>query len=147
MIGQDPLDLRGQVAFVTGAGQGAGRAIALAFARHNAGGVAVNDFVATRARAVADEIIALGVPAIALAGDVGDHDTVTSLVTAAEQALGPIALLVNNAGNAGPDATMGLSPPFWETAPQDWDRYFRTNLQGVMNCCHAALPGDRKSVV
>jgi NAD(P)-dependent dehydrogenase (short-subunit alcohol dehydrogenase family) len=48
---------------------------------------------------------------------------------------------VNNAGNAGPTATMGLSPPFWETQPQDWDRYFRTNLQGVMNCCHVALPG------
>ena len=46
MIGEDPLDLGGQIAFVTGAGQGAGRAIALALARHNAGGVAVNDFVA-----------------------------------------------------------------------------------------------------
>ena len=42
MIGPDPLDLRSQVAFVTGAGQGAGRAIALALARHNAGGVVVN---------------------------------------------------------------------------------------------------------
>jgi 3-oxoacyl-[acyl-carrier protein] reductase len=30
---------------------------------------------------------------------------------------------------------------FWETDPADWERYFRTNLQGVMNCCHAALPG------
>ena len=49
MIGEDPLDLGGQFAFVTGAGQGAGRAIALALARHNAGGVAVNDFVAERA--------------------------------------------------------------------------------------------------
>ena len=43
MIGEDPLDLGGQIAFVTGAGQGAGRAIALALARHNAGGVAVNE--------------------------------------------------------------------------------------------------------
>jgi len=50
-------------------------------------------------------------------------------------------LLVNNAGNAGPEASMGLSPPFWESEPKDWDRYFRTNLQGVMNCCHVALPG------
>ena len=39
MIGEDPLDLGGQIALVTGAGQGAGRAIALALARHNAGGV------------------------------------------------------------------------------------------------------------
>ena len=141
MIGQDPLDLAGQVAFITGAGQGAGRAIALAFARHNAGGVAVNDFVAERADAVVAEIRALGVAAIAAPADVGDHDSVRAAMAAAAQALGPITLLVNNAGNAGPSATMGLSPPFWETAPDEWDRYFRTNLQGVMNCCHVALPG------
>ena len=141
MIGQDPLDLDGQVAFVTGAGQGAGRAIALAFARHNAGGVAVNDFVAERAEVVAGEIRALGVPAVAAPADVGSHDSVKSAMSAAEQALGPITLLVNNAGNAGPSATMGLSPPFWETDPGDWDKYFRTNLHGVMICSHAALPG------
>lgn len=141
MIGQDPLDLSGQIAFITGAGQGAGRAIALAFARHNAGGVAVNDFVAQRADAVVEEIRVLGVPAVAAAGDVGDHDAVQSAMAAAAQTLGPISLLVNNAGNAGPEATMSLSPPFWESAPQDWERYFRTNLQGVMNCCHVALPG------
>ncbi len=141
MIGSDPLDLRGQIAFVTGAGQGAGRAIALALARHNAGGVAVNDFVAERANAVVQEIRNLGVPALAAAADVGDNHSVSAAMAAATEALGPITLLVNNAGNAGPTATMGLSPPFWETAPQDWDRYFRTNLHGVMNCCHVALPG------
>jgi NAD(P)-dependent dehydrogenase (short-subunit alcohol dehydrogenase family) len=141
MIGADPLDLRGQVAFVTGAGQGAGRAIALALAHHNSGGVAVNDFVAERADAVAQQIREMGVPAVAVTADVGDIDSVNAAMTAAAQALGPITLLVNNAGNAGPTATMGLSPPFWETAPRDWDRFFRTNLQGVMNCCHSALPG------
>jgi len=141
MIGQDPLDLSGQVAFITGAGQGAGRAIALAFAHHNAGGVAVNDFVTERADAVVAEIMALGIPAVAAPADVGDHDSVQTAISTAAQALGPITLLVNNAGNAGPSATMGLSPPFWETAPDEWDRYFRTNLQGVMNCCHVALPG------
>lgn len=141
MIGEDPLDLDGQVAFVTGAGQGAGRAIALALARHNAGGVAVNDFVAERAEAVVAEIAALGVPAVAAPADVGDHQSVKNALDDMARALGPVTLLVNNAGNAGPTATMGLSPQFWETDPGDWDRYFRTNLQGVMNCCHAALPG------
>lgn len=140
MIGNDPLDLGGQIAFVTGAGQGAGRAIALAFARHNAGGVAVNDFAADRAAAVVEEIKALGVPAFAAPADVGDHAQVKSAIEAAAQALGPVTLLVNNAGNAGPSATMGLSPPFWETNPDEWDRYFHTNLHGVMNCCHAAVP-------
>lgn len=141
MMGDDPLDLRGQVAFISGAGQGAGRAIALAFARHNVGGVAVNDFVAERAELVAGEISALGVAAVAVQADVGDYASVRSAMDTAEQALGPVSLLVNNAGNAGPAATMGFSPPFWETAPGDWDPYLRTNLLGVMNCCHAALPG------
>jgi 3-oxoacyl-[acyl-carrier protein] reductase len=141
VIGEDPLDLGGQIALVTGAGQGAGRAIALALARHNAGGVAVNDFVAERAQAVVEEIEALGVRAMAAPADVGDYPAVERVVRAIEGTLGAITLLVNNAGNAGPDARMGVSPPFWESAPKDWERYFHTNLQGVMNCCHVALPG------
>jgi len=136
----DTLDLGGQVAFVSGAGQGAGRAIALALARHGAGGVAVNDFVAERAAAVAAEIQALGVPAIAVPADVGDHAAVCAAMAGAAT-LGPVTILVNNAGNAGPDHVMRPSPLFWETDPADWDRFFRTNLQGVMNCCHAVLPG------
>lgn len=140
MIGPDPLDLGGQVAFVSGAGQGAGRAIALALARHGAGGVAVNDFVGERAHAVADEIRALGVPAVAVPADVGDLASVRAAMAQAAT-LGPVTILVNNAGNAGPDHVMRPTPLFWETDPADWDRYFRTNLQGVMNCCHAALPG------
>lgn len=139
MIGADPLDLGGQIALVTGAGQGAGRAIALALARHNAGGVAVNDFVLERAAAVATEIEALGVPTLAVAGDVGDRTAVGTVVAGA-CALGPVTLLVNNAGNAGPHTTMRLSSLFWETEPAEWDRFFRTNLLGVMNCCHAVLP-------
>ena len=141
MIGNDPLDLGGQIAFVTGGGQGAGRGIALALARHNAGGVAVNDFVLERAEAVAAEIKALGVPAVAVQADVGDYASVKTAIDTATAALGPITLLVNNAGNAGPNADMRASPLFWETDPQEWDRYFHTNLHGVMNCCHAALPG------
>ena len=140
MAGEDLLDLGGQAAFVTGAGQGAGRGIALMLARHNAGGVAVNDYVLARAEAVAAEIEALGVRAVPVHADVGDHASVGRAFAAAADALGPISLLVNNAGNAGPDATIGHSPLFWETDPADWDRYVRTNLTGVMNCCHAALP-------
>jgi len=141
MIGTDPLDLGGQVAFVTGAGQGAGRGIALALTRHNAGGIAVNDYVQERAEAVVAEIEALGVRALAVPADVGDHAAVRAAIATATGALGPVTILVNNAGNAGPNAQMGHSPAFWETNPEEWDRYFRTNLQGVMNCCHAALPG------
>jgi NAD(P)-dependent dehydrogenase (short-subunit alcohol dehydrogenase family) len=140
VIGSDLLDLGGQNALVTGAGQGAGRAIALMLSRHNAGGVAVNDFVMERAAAVAAEITAMGVRAVPVQADVGDHASVSAAFEKARSVLGPITMLVNNAGNAGPDATMGRSPLFWETQPAEWERYFRTNLQGVMNCCHVALP-------
>jgi 3-oxoacyl-[acyl-carrier protein] reductase len=66
---------------------------------------------------------------------------VGAAMTAARSALGPITILVNNAGNAGPNATIGHTQYFWQTDPADWDRYFSTNLRGVMNCCHVALPG------
>jgi 3-oxoacyl-[acyl-carrier protein] reductase len=141
MTGDDPLDLGGQIAFVTGAGQGAGRAIALALARHHAGGVAVNDYYPERAAAVVAEIRALGVPALAVPADVSDYAAVTSAIQRATKALGPVTLLVNNAGNAGPTSAIGHGPLFWEVPPDDWDRFFRTNLHGVMNCCHIAIPG------
>jgi NAD(P)-dependent dehydrogenase (short-subunit alcohol dehydrogenase family) len=141
MIDKDLLGLKGQIAFVTGAGQGAGRDIAHALAAHDAGGVAVNDFVLERAEAVAAEIREAGVPAIGVQADVGDLASVRAAMTRTATELGPVTILVNNAGMAGPNASMGHSPPFWETDPADWDRYFRTNLNGVLNCCHAALPG------
>jgi 3-oxoacyl-[acyl-carrier protein] reductase len=141
MIGEDVLDLKGQVAVVTGAGQGAGRGIALMLARHNAGGVAVNDFVIERAEAVAEEIRALGVKAIGVQADVGDRASVQAMADRATAELGPVTLLVNNAGMAGPAARIGHEKLFWETDPTEWDRYFRTNVTGVLNCCHALLPG------
>lgn len=134
------LDLGGQAALVSGAGQGAGRGIALALADQGAA-VAVNDYVLDRAEAVAAEIVAAGGKAVAVQADVGDRQSVKAAFDKGSEALGPITLLVNNAGNAGPDATMGYAPPFWESEPGDWDRFFRTNLFGVMNCCHVAIPG------
>jgi 3-oxoacyl-[acyl-carrier protein] reductase len=139
MIGDDLLDLGGQVALVTGAGQGAGRGIALELARHN-GGVAVNDFVAERAEAVAEEIRAMGGKAVATPFDVGDLDAIRAAVAKARDALGPVTLLVNNAGMAGPTEQMRLGSPFWEEDPGEWDKYLRTNLYGVFNCCHATIP-------
>lgn len=135
------FDLGGRVATVTGAGQGVGRAIALAFAEAGAGGIVVNDFHADRARQVAAEVRALGVPAHEMVADVGDLDQVRAGLKAAEAALGPVAILVNNAGNGGPDGFPREMPLFWETAPDRWRRFLHVNLFGVMNCCHAALPG------
>lgn len=141
MIGKDTLDIDGQVALVTGAGQGAGRGIALELARHNCGGVAVNDFVAERAEAVAQEIREMGVPAVAVPFDVGDLDAIRAAVARAQAELGAITILVNNAGMAGPTQQIGMGKEFWQEDPSEWDKFLRTNLYGVFNCCHAIIPG------
>ncbi|MCW1428200.1 SDR family NAD(P)-dependent oxidoreductase [Novosphingobium sp. JCM 18896] len=140
MSGEDMIDLGGQVALVTGAGQNAGRAIALELARHNCGGVAVNDFVAERAEAVAAEIRATGVPAVAVPFDVSDLEAVRAAVAKATAELGPITVLVNNAGMAGPGGSLRPTLNFWEEDPEAWPRYLGTNLYGVLNCCHAIIP-------
>ena len=141
MIGEDVLDLGGQVALVTGAGQGAGKATALMMARHGAGGVAVNDFVLERAEAVAEEIRALGVKAAAVQADVSDLASVQAMAAKATDELGPVTILVNNAGMAGPNAMLRPKHNFWEEDPAEWGKYLGTNLYGVFNCCHALLPG------
>lgn len=140
MIGDDLLDLGGQVALVTGAGQNAGRGIAMELARHSAGGVAVNDFVPERAQAVAAEIEAMGVRAIAVPFDVCDLEAVRAAFAKAAAELGPVTVLVNNAGMAGPSAQLRPKENFWEEDPANWSRYVGTNFYGVLNCCHAALP-------
>ncbi len=134
------FDLSGQVVFVTGAGQGIGRAIAILIAEFGAAGIAVNDYVLERAESVASEIQALGVPALAVQADVGDMSSVRKAVETASAQLGAITTLVNNAGNAGPNFQIGLASLFWESDPADWQRFFHTNMYGVMNCCHATMP-------
>ena len=48
-------------------------------------------------------------------------------------------ILVNNAGNAGPTGQFTMKP-FWEEDPSEWDKFLKTNLFGVLNCCHATIP-------
>ena len=141
MIGEDLLDLDGQVALVTGAGQGAGSATAMELARHNAGGIAVNDFVAERAEAVAAEIRDMGVKAVAVPFDVSDLEAVRAAVAKTASELGtPATILVNNAGMAGPGGQFNMRAPFWEEDPAEWNKFLKTNLFGVFNCCHAIVP-------
>jgi 3-oxoacyl-[acyl-carrier protein] reductase len=135
------LDLAGRVALVTGGGQGVGRQIALHLAAHNAGGVVVNDYVLDRAEGVAEEIRAAGGKALALQADVSDHANVKEMVAKARAELGPIGVLVNNAGNAGANPSPELRKPFWESGPEVWNSYIGVNLYGVMNCTAAVIPG------
>jgi len=137
----DILDLGGRVALVTGGGQGVGRQIALHLGAHNAGAVVVNDYVLERAEAVAEEVRAAGGKAIALQADVSDNASVKAMVAKAQADLGPIGVLVNNAGNAGANPSAELRKPFWESGPEVWNSYIGVNLYGVMNCTAAVIPG------
>jgi 2-hydroxycyclohexanecarboxyl-CoA dehydrogenase len=135
------LRLDGKTVLVTGAGQGVGRQVALHCAGHGAR-VIVNDFHLDRADAVAGEISAAGGTALASRCDVTDFNDVMDMVSRAEQELGSIDVLVNNAGNAGPvQDPMQPTPPFWELHPKDWEPWLGTNFYGVLNCSRAALPG------
>ena len=127
------FDLSVRRALVTGAGQNVGAGIARALAQAGAV-VAVNDLHADRAEAVAAEIDAAHPGrAVAAPFDVTDLDA----VTAAVGALGPVDVLVNNAGLAGAQAMSVAS--FRELDPASWDAYLRANIVGVMNCCKAVI--------
>jgi 3-oxoacyl-[acyl-carrier protein] reductase len=128
------IDLAGRRALVTGGGQGIGRATGHALAAAGAS-VVVNDVVAERAEAAADEIRSGGGGAETAAFDVTDGRAVRAAIAG----LGGVDILVNNAGNAGTEGFTALVP-FADTDPDTWDRFLRVNLYGVMYCTHAALP-------
>jgi len=128
------IDLTGRRALITGAGQGVGHGLALAFATAGAE-VLVNDLRAERADAVVDEVLALGAKASAAVCDVTDFDAVVKVV----DTWGGVDILVNNAGNAGAEGFTGRGP-FAESQPSDWEPYLRVNLYGAMYCTRAVLP-------
>ncbi len=134
------LDLSGKVALVTGAGQGVGAAIARYLAANGAA-VAVNDYVAARAAQLASEISAEGGRAIGVQGDVTDFAAVNELVGAVAEELGPVTVLVNNAGNAGASPSGVARGSFWESDPTEWEPFLRVNLYGPLHCCRAVIPG------
>jgi 2-hydroxycyclohexanecarboxyl-CoA dehydrogenase len=140
MDANDFLSLQGRIALITGGGQGVGRAVSLLFAEHGAA-VVVNDYHQDRAESVAKEILAAGGTAIGMQCDITRFDDVTAMVDEVGKEFGTVDVLVNNAGNAGPtDDPLAVTPPFWETGPQDWRPWISTNFDGVLNCSRAVLP-------
>ena len=122
--------LKDKVAFVTGAGSGIGRAIALRLASEGAK-VAVTDVVERAAQSTAAEI---GAAAFALTVDIAVSASVRAGVEAATSRLGPIDVLVNNAG-------WEKVEPFVQTKEETWDKIIAINLKGPINCFAAILPG------
>ena len=126
-----------QVAIVTGAGRGMGRAVALLFAREGAK-VVVNDIDAQTAKAVAEEVRKIGAEAIDVPGDISESEDVNRIVRKTISHFGRVDILVNNAGIA--DTTSPL-----ETISEDkWSRMIEVNLNGVFYCMKAVLPHMKK---
>jgi len=130
-----PIDglLTGQTALVTGGGRGIGRATALYLARAGAN-VCLSDLDQPGAERVAAEARDLGRRAIAVGGDVGRDADRRAMLAAAERELGPVDVLVNNAG------IMQVVDLF-EMTETDWDRMLAINAKAVFFMSQLVLPG------
>jgi len=124
-------ELCGKVAMVTGGGRGIGRTVAHVLAQKGMM-VGVNDIDATLAEAVAHEFRAEGLKVLALPGDVSCKEDASAITDKTETELGPIWLLVNNAGifNFAPTAEMD---------EETWDKAFAVDAKGVFLCSQAAI--------
>jgi len=128
--------LRSRVALVTGGSRGIGRAVAVSLAEAGAA-VAVNYRErTTEARNVVDEIGKAGGRAMAIAADVSDSAAVAGVVAAVERELGPIDVLVNNAG-------LAIIRSIDELTEEEFDRTIAVNLKSAFLCTRAVLPGMR----
>jgi 3-oxoacyl-[acyl-carrier protein] reductase len=124
------LELRGKVVLVTGAGQGLGRAIGLAFAREGARVAFHYHASASGAETAVAEAETLGVRAFAVAADLRTDEAVARAVDAVEEALGPIDVLVNNAA-----ATQ--RKPFLDTTSADWGAQIDVTVTGTLRITQA----------
>lgn len=123
-----------RTALVTGASRGIGREIALGLARAGVH-VALLARDAARLEAVAAEVRAAGVDAVVLTADVSDPAAVRAAVEQAEDALGAIDLLVNNAG------AIESEHPLWEADPDEWWSVVETNVRAPFLFSRYAVPG------
>jgi 3-oxoacyl-[acyl-carrier protein] reductase len=125
---ENSFSLQNRIAVVTGGGQGIGEGIAIRL--HAAGAkVAVLDVNEEAAESVAKAVQGLGVRC-----DVSSASSVKSAIDRIRGGLGPIEILVNNAGIAGKTARM------WELEEEDLDHVYAVNLKGTFLTCRAVIP-------
>ena len=129
--------LAGEVALITGAGRGFGRAITERFAREGAS-VALVARSAGQIEEVAEAIRAAGGKAAAIPADVTVRADVDRAVRTAEEQLGPLTLFVNNAGVPGPFG------PFWEIDPDEWWASQAVHIRAPVLFLRSILPGMRE---
>uniref|UniRef100_A0A8B9CJA5 D-arabinitol 2-dehydrogenase [ribulose-forming] n=1 Tax=Anser brachyrhynchus TaxID=132585 RepID=A0A8B9CJA5_9AVES len=126
----DRLRLDDKVAYVTGGGQGIGRAFAHALGEAGAK-VAVVDLVLEKAEAVAHELSLKGIKSIALAADVSKPKDVQRIVDTIVARWGTVDIACNNAG-------INMNSASEDTSLEEWDKTFNVNLRGLFLCCQAA---------
>jgi NAD(P)-dependent dehydrogenase (short-subunit alcohol dehydrogenase family) len=126
------VNLAGQVAVITGGASGIGRASALALARRGVD-IVLADIHAERLARVADEICALGPRVLTVQCDVAKEDDVAQLARQVELEMGPVGILMNNAG-------VVLRGALEEIALEDWRWCLDINVFGVIHGIHAFLP-------
>ena len=127
-----------RLALVTGGSRGIGRAIALALGK-NGCDVAVNyNASAGAAEALCGELAALGVRASAFRADVSDRSQVEALFKAVEAGMGPVEILVNNAGITRDNLLMRMKS-------EDWDAVLAANLNSAFYCTKEAIRGMAKA--
>jgi 2-hydroxycyclohexanecarboxyl-CoA dehydrogenase len=123
----------GKTVIVTGGGGGIGGATCRRFAKQGAR-VAVFDMNLDAAQRVATDINADGGEAMAFKCDITNRAEVDAAIAATESRLGPVDVLVNNAG-------WDVFKPFTKTEPAQWEKLITINLTGALHMHHAVLPG------
>lgn len=129
--------LQGRTAVVTGAGQGIGRSIAERYAQEGAK-VAVLDVNEANVKEVVEEITAAGGTAMAVTCDVSKRDQVNEAAAAVAAQLGPISILVSNAGVTRPAM-------LWKMTDEQWDTVMDVHVKGSFFWLQAVVPAMREA--